>query len=130
MSSALSARLRLYGFSRSEPALEHRGDDVQLDGLGDVVVHSRLEAPLALALEGVGRHRDDRYMPPASLVVPDLTAGFVTVHLGHLAVHQHSVVVAAADQRHRLTAGSRDVRAETEALNHSHRDLLVGGVVL
>ena len=34
-------------------------DLVQLHGLRDVVVHSRIQADLAVALHGVGRERDD-----------------------------------------------------------------------
>ena len=58
----------LDGFSRRrEPALEDCRHDVKLDGLGDVVVHARGEASLAVARHRVGRHRDHGRVAAADL---------------------------------------------------------------
>ena len=92
--------------SRPEVALEDVEQVVALDGLGEVVVHPGLDAPLAVARHRVRGHRDDRHARPAlgGLAGADAARRLEPVELGHLAVHEHEVVPRAAERLERLDA--------------------------
>ena len=60
----------------------------------------------------------------------DLPARVVAVQLRHLAIHQHRVVVAAAEHGDRVGSRRGDVASVAEALDHPQRHLLIGGVVV
>ena len=63
-----------------------------MDGLGQVVLHARIQAALAVAFHGVGGHGDDgQVVEPGFLA--DGSGGGQAIHFGHLDVHQHQVVV-------------------------------------
>ena len=64
---------------------------VETRGLADVVVHAGFQAALAVALHGVCRHRDDADAGGGGIRA-DAAGGFVTVELGHLAIHEDDVV--------------------------------------
>ena len=76
------------------------------DRLGDVVVHPGGEARLAVALHGVGGHRDDPRPGRAGPAAPDPAGRLEAVELRHLDVHQDDVVVAALERRDRLAGRS------------------------
>ena len=60
---------RIGGQRRSSRLAQHGPQGRQqlplADRLGDVLVHARFEAPLAVPFQGVGRHGDDRHVPAA-----------------------------------------------------------------
>src|SRR4029434_161012 len=60
--------------------------------LGELVVHARGEALLAVALHRVRRHRHDARAIVRFTARDDAARGFEPVHLRHLNVHQHDVV--------------------------------------
>ena len=45
---------------RWQPQMQHGFQRGELEWLGDVVVHARFEAAVAIASDGVGGQRDDR----------------------------------------------------------------------
>src|SRR2546421_512405 len=104
-----------------KPPLQHRRHHVQLDGLGDVVVHPRGETLLPLPGEYVRRHRDDGHPPPAPLVMPNLPACLVPIHIRHLAIHEHCVVAPPPQHLHGLRPGRSHVTAVTQTLHHAER---------
>ena len=75
------------------PALEHLGKSIVRHRLAEVVVHPRGQAPFSISLHGVGRHGDHGEMAPVGLLgAANLGRGDITVHLGHLNIHQDQVV--------------------------------------
>ena len=86
--------------------LEDGGDEhVAVDGLGDVVGHTRIETLLLVARHRVCGERDDRQrlgcaLPRHLSLLSELRADaprrLVTVHEWHVAVHEHCVVWLSA----------------------------------
>src|SRR5271165_3584100 len=67
--------------------LQNRRDFVWADRLRKVIVHSRTQATLAVALHSVRGHGDDELMAPsAGFSPPDFLCGLEAIHLGHLDV--------------------------------------------
>ena len=99
------------------------------DRLGDVAVHARRQAALAILGEGVGGHRQDG-RSGASGQCADQSRGLQAVHHRHLNVHQDEVVGRRAGLGNgRLTVvGKLDLQAD--AGQQLHRDLLIDRVVL
>jgi hypothetical protein len=76
------------------PAVQHALQRLALDGLGDIVVHTRAHALLALALYRRGRYCHDRDRAGGRFVrfvVPDQVRRAVAVDYGHLHVHENDV---------------------------------------
>ena len=70
----------------------HSRQLVVADRLGQVLVHARLQAALALALERVRGDRDDRHAQARRLLaLPDKLRAAQPVHLRDLQIHQHQV---------------------------------------
>ncbi len=66
---------------------------------------------LAIALHGVGRHRDDRHVGAGRpFARADGFGRLEAVHLGHLHVHQHHVEGFALDALDRFSAVLRHDR--------------------
>ena len=106
----------------AEPAGQRRVEVLRAQRLGQVVVHARGEAALAVALHRVGRHRDDRQRGgPRLLAAADLARGRVAVELGHLAVHEHERVASLGDARRAPAAVLGDLRREAAALEQRAR---------
>ena len=64
------------------------------DRLGDVVVHPRGDAKLAVPAHRVGRHCDDRGVGSArAFQCPDPARCLEPIHLWHLAIHQDRIEV-------------------------------------
>jgi hypothetical protein len=67
----------------------HNGEQFRrLEWFGDVAVHARLQATLAIALHGVGGHGDYRNVF-AGVLLPCANGGrgFQPVHFRHLHIH-------------------------------------------
>ena len=91
---------------RLDPGEHRRPEIVRFDRFGDVRVHPRREAPIAVRLHRIRRHRDDREVLEAR-VTADLAGGRHAVHHRHLHVHQHDVVPRSAYplERHQSVLG-------------------------
>ncbi len=92
-------------------------------------VHARIETSLAVGLRRVGGERDDGQVAAAGRQLADARRRFESVHLGHLAVHEHEVVGGAADRFDCLPPVDGQLRAVAEPLEHPHDDLLIDFVV-
>src|SRR6185503_12172248 len=89
------------------------------------------DAALAVALDGVGGHRDHGHVLPGFfLAATQLGGGFVAIHHGHLTIHEHEVVAAALQGGESFFAVAHHLHAMTEFLDHAAREHLIGGVVL
>src|SRR5829696_8419725 len=84
------------------------------DRLGEVVVHPRREALVAVALHGVRRHRDDPRSVARPAALADLPRGLEAVKLGHLNVHEHDVVPLALEGIEHLAPVFDDVGVVAE----------------
>ena len=118
-----------FGLGR-DPALEHVGDVLGPYGFGDVVVHTCLEADLAVAFHCRGGHGDHREMAARrGFELPQRPGGFVAVHFRHLAVHEHRCVVARCDGGKCFAAVVGYVDVVSELCEHASRDELIHVVV-
>jgi hypothetical protein len=72
---------------------------IELHGLGEIIVHAGLHAFLAIGRHGMRRKRHDLGGFPLRTrgACPNQPRGLVTVHLRHLAIHEHQRVVAFAE---------------------------------
>ena len=128
-------RLRLR-FTRARPrrdrrpALQRGGELLRIDRLGDIVVHSRRQAPGARVGHHIRRQRDDRDPRAVLFLFPDQAARRVAVHLGHLAIHQDRRVGRARGRLDRLLAVRHDIRRIAEAGENAEGDLLIDDIVL
>ena len=114
-----------------DPLVQHPLDPRGVDRLGEEVVHAGLQAPLPLALEGRGGHRDDRHPLAGLLLGPDRPGRGEAVHPRHPAVHQHGgEAVAGGEGGDRLHAVGGDLGVEAGVLEHADGDHLVDVVVL
>ncbi len=82
--------------SGDEMALNGRDQMGGLHRLRNIGVHAGLQTTLAIAVHGVGGHRDDGQEVPARLAA-DQARGFQAVEHGHLDVHQYKVVRGARE---------------------------------
>src|SRR2546423_8837687 len=82
---------------RRHPLLEHRGQELDARGFGEVGIHPPGERHVLIAAQGTAAQTDDggTRARALSLVAADLRRGLVAVHPGHLAVHEHEVEAAA-----------------------------------
>src|ERR1700722_405306 len=74
------------------PAIQRLTQFLQAHRLADVVVHSGRQAALPVPIHGVGRQRANGLVAAFALAASNNGGGFETVHIRHLAVHQHQVV--------------------------------------
>jgi hypothetical protein len=86
----------------SEPGSEHASQILYRDGFGDVVVHARLETAITGSIESLGGHGNDGDTPICTVELADQRGSFISVHFGHLAIHEHHVVREQAQQFHTL----------------------------
>src|ERR1019366_7100497 len=75
----------------AEPFIEHARKLARFDWFGQVVIHSRLHALLAIPCHGVGGHGHDRNsrIQRSCRGGPNQPRSFKAIHLRHLAVHEH-----------------------------------------
>jgi hypothetical protein len=105
--------------------------------LAHVIVHASGKTFFAVALHGVGGHRDDvdwaaAFKSRAALLLAqaDFRRRFVAVHLGHHAIHEYDVVGNALERLQRLQAVGHRVGGITQFFQLPQSNLLVDGVVL
>ena len=94
------------------PAAKHGGDrchqHADPDRLGDIIVHARGQAALAVVGQGVGGHGHDGDMPaPALLLLANPPRGLKAVHLRHLHVHENDVEAVLRKPRENFLAVGR-----------------------
>ena len=95
-----------------DPAAQGGGEGLGVDGLGDVVVHAQGQATVPLFHHGVGGHGQDRQVAEPGLQA-QAAGGFVTVHDGHLQIHEHQVegAIAQPGQGFLAVAGENGLHA-------------------
>src|SRR6187399_882730 len=83
----------------AEQLVDQLEQQLPAERLGEVGVHARLEAALAVADHGVRGDGDDRRMRPTLRVLEGADRGdrLEAVHLRHLDVHQHEIEAAALE---------------------------------
>ena len=126
-------RLILHGSVRSAsgyPSPQDLGDLVHTYRLCDVVVHASRETPRTVPVHGGCSHGDHGRVTVRALDTANLGGGLVTVHLRHLAVHEHSVVASRLHRRDRFSAIVGDDVAVTQFREHLRTHQLVHLVVL
>ena len=116
------------GWRSPEVELAFDGGDQmrRLDRFRDIRVHAGLQAALAIAVHGVGRHGDDRQIRSQRGSPANQAGGFEAVEHGHLDVHQHQIVVGSRIQfRQRLPAVVGDIDViSLLAQNRQHHFLI------
>ncbi len=116
--------------------LQHGSQDCSAHGFGEVVVHARVEALLAIAADGGRGHGDDEHVADGGIgVLADEFRGVVAVEDGHLDVHEDEVEGlvfegAAAEGFHGLEAVAVGFGFEAQLCDEGDGDFLVDGVVL
>jgi hypothetical protein len=111
------------------PAPSPSGQLIRIDRLGDMVVHARFEAHLAVRHESVRGHGDDGQRLEAG-VRPQDARRLDAVHHRHLHVHEHDVVVVLARHAHRFGAVLGEVDEDLRLLELADGDFLIDLVVL
>ena len=87
-------------------------------------VHARFLCRLFVLLERVGRHRDDRDLREGGVwQFPDCFCGLVSVHHGHLNIHQDCAVVARRGFHHHPD-GALSVLRVLDLEAHAREDLV------
>ena len=97
------------------------------------MVHAGIEAFGARANHRVGGHRNDRHaagVPAGLFHGTDFTGGRESVEFGHLAVHEHCVIVAAGKQGDGLLAIDGHVEGVAEFAEHEGGQAEIRGVVI
>ncbi len=93
--------------------------------------HRRRSSCMALAVSAtMGRRRASDLTTRGRLALPDATDGLVSIHHGHLAVHEHQVVVALAHRLQGLSPITHDVEPTPGPLEHHCRNFLIDHIVL
>ena len=101
------------------------------NGFGQVTVEAGRQTALAVALHGVGRQGEDRYVPFASrFAQPDRLNRFEAVHLRHLHVHENDVELTGVECIERLAAVGCDDHGMSDPLQHVDSHLLVHVMIL
>src|ERR1043166_762436 len=113
----------------SEQTAQYDVEIFELHRLGNVIVHPRRYAPRAVAFEGVGRHGNDPRVFCRAFMASNLSRRLVTVHLRHLAIHQHEIVRNASERLDCFAPVADRIRAIAEFLQLSQRNLLIDDVV-
>src|SRR5687768_11041473 len=96
-------------YNVAEPVLDDHAQLLQLDRLGQEIIHAGCEAGLPLPLYDVCRHRNDRYSAPRPvgafpLALPDHGGCGVAIHPWHQTVHEHERIGRALQRRYRLAS--------------------------
>jgi hypothetical protein len=102
---------------------------MQLDRLGNIVVHSGAQAPLPRILHRFGSHGDDRRAAGGILPRANLSRRGISVYHRHLAIHEDQVIPVVGRQANGLKAVDRQVDAHSELLQHPAGDFLIHGVI-
>ena len=118
--------------SRRQGPVHGLGDELAADGLGNVVVHARVQTGLAILLGGMGRHGDDRHVlvPSAGLAFTDHVRGFDSTQNRHLDVHEHQIKIPFRKELQGFLAVGRTLGAKAQLVQHAHGYGLIHHVVL
>ena len=102
---------------------------IDLDRLGQIAVHARRFAALAVAAHGIRGQRNDRHVSRGFQFADFARCGHA-VHDRHLQIHEHDVKSAApGTPRNAFRAVVRDFHAASEALEKLDGDLLIDEIV-
>ena len=97
-----------------------------------MIVHASRQTAVALLHRSVRRHRNNRQLGEAA-VSANARRSLVTVHLGHLQIHQHHVVWrrrrTLKQDVYSLAAIVRHINRRARALQEFDSDLLIDLVV-
>ncbi len=102
---------------------------MRIDRLGNMIVHTHVEAQLAICRQCVGGHGDDGQVLEAP-VGPEDARGRHSVHHRHLHIHQHGVVIVLLDQPDGLLAILGQIHEHVGVLELAHGHFLIDLVVL
>ncbi len=114
----------------AEVTFDGQGEALSVQGLGQITVHTGLEALPLGAGHGIGRESDDGYAARAGFARADLARRLIAVHHGHLAIHQNEVMAAAFPGGNGLCAVAHDIDLEAHALQTAAGHFLVDRVIL
>ena len=89
---------------------------IEIDRLGQKILHAGFAAGFAVSRQHVGRHRDDSRPVPGVESLLNLDRRLETVHLGHVQIHQDQIVMLPFQRAQRLDAIGYDIGAITEFL--------------
>ena len=100
--------------------------------LGEIVIHSGGQAPVAIALHGVSRQRDDWSSRRVPLLLPLANIGRrrKPIHDGHLAVHEDDAIGLCGGVVAGLAAVFHAVHVVAEQLEQPARHLTVDRIIL
>ncbi len=102
---------------------------VDVKRLGQISVHSPLEAPFPVAQHGACRHGDDRKVPSLVLACTNRGRGFQSVHVRHLHVHKNKIEITLLNglQGHLAIFGKN--HGVSSLFQESHGDNLVYAII-
>ena len=102
---------------------------VRIDRLGNIVIHSCCQAPLAVAFERVGRQRDDWQVGEFRRFA-NLFGRLEAIHHWQMHVHEHDVERLAIEKLQGLTSVASDGHACADHFQQPLYHLLIDRVVL
>ena len=115
-----------------EPAVKCAPQGFHVERLGEIVVHARGDAALAVAAHRVSRQRDDRdiVIPDSGPWVTNPSGGGIAIDLGHLTVHQHQVVILLCEPVETFPSVFHRISGVAELGQYGEGYAAVNGVVL
>src|SRR5574343_882044 len=116
-------------FFGGQPLEQGGVEQFGVDRLGDVVVHTGFQAGLAVFVEGIGSHGQDRCCQAVGQSA-DQAGGSQAIEYRHLHVHQDGVVVVGANQLGGGTAVVGDIDDQADVVEQFDGNLLVDRIVL
>ncbi len=83
------------------------------NGFAQEIVHPGRQTFIAILFHDVGGHGDDGDVSSAVFLSPDFCRAGVTIHLRHLAIHQHQVIGNPPEGLQRFDAVGHRIGTET-----------------
>ncbi len=123
----------MYACHLLDPDAQGFVEPTGVDGLGEVVIHARVDAPLAIATDGIRGQCDDGDTPPVAVgffLLANPAGRLEPVHLRHGAIHEHEVVVICAHLGNRLGTVVNDLHFDSRRFEEFADHHLIDGVVL
>jgi len=130
--SSLRSSLKTTAELWVKAAIQRRPEGLDLQWLGDEVVHPRRQTAVARAVRG---HGDDRHVArPLTRVLAFLRSnapgGIEAVEVRHTAIHQDGGVPMPCDRFHGRQTVDRDVGVASELFQQTHGEQLVDPVIV